>query len=527
MDQSRRCLGAGNGTWSNRHDFLSGYVATACMHKAVYWMAIFAPSSIFGVADFGLMVALAASFEIVLGRIAPRLRAWMLPALAVLAIALPGMAMAQNLNTALAGAYNTNPDLNAARANARGVDEGVPNAASGYRPRLSATADIGGSTSSSKTGTFRSTNELFPSGAGLTVQQTLFNGFRTSNAVRAAESAVLAARETLRNTEQNTLLDAVTAYMNVVRDTALQDLRRNNVTVLTEQLRQTRDRFAVGEVTRTDVAQAEASVADSRSNFALSQSNLQASIARYQQVIGTAPKKLSPVQPFTRARLPKAQGEAVNRALRDHPAIAAALHGVDVQQLNIKVIEGELYPSVAINGSLVRRFDSTVQNDTRNSASVTAQISIPLYDGGAVYSRTRAAKESLGERRLQVDSARDRVVAAVVSSWAVLEATGAQIKSAAAQVEAAQIALNGVKEEARVGQRTTLDVLNAEQALLNARVNQVTIQRDQVVASYSLLSATGQLSARSLGLKVATYDPKVHYEQVKDKWFGLRTPSGE
>ncbi len=158
---------------------------------------------------------------------------------------------------------------------------------------------------------------------------------------------------------------------------------------------------------------------------------------------------------------------------------------------------------------------------------MVGSVSIPIYDGGSAFSRTRAAKETLGERRLQVDSARDRVVQAVVASWALMEATGFQIEGAAAQVAAAEIALNGVREEARVGQRTTLDVLNAQQELLNARVSQITAQRDRVIASYSLLSATGQLSARNLGLKVATYDPKVHYEQVKDSWLGLRTPSGE
>jgi outer membrane protein len=213
--------------------------------------------------------------------------------------------------------------------------------------------------------------------------------------------------------------------------------------------------------------------------------------------------------------------------LRDHPAIAAALHGVDTQQLQVKIVEGELLPTVSLTGSLSRRYDSQVQDDRRNSASVVGSVSIPLYDGGSAYARTRQAKETLGERRMQVDSARDRVVAAVIASWALMEATKFQIEGAAAQVQAAEIALNGVREEYKVGQRTTLDVLNAQQELLNARVAQVTAQRDRVVASYSVLSSIGQLSARALGLKVATYDPKVHTEQVKDKWFGLRTPSGE
>lgn len=436
-------------------------------------------------------------------------------------------AAAQDFNTALANAYMANPDLNAQRANTRAVDEGVPTARSSGRPRVSLSADAGYTSIDNKVLGNRFQTELMPRGVTLSVNQTLYNGSRTTNSIRQAESGVLASRETLRNTEQNTLLDAVTAYMNVVRDEAIYKLRQNNVNVLNEQVRQARDRFNVGEVTRTDVAQAEARLAGSKSDLALSQSNLRGSIARFKQIIGMEPKRLSTVRPVAGNRLPRNQGEAVNRALQDHPAIAAALHGVDSQLLQVKIVEGELYPTVSVTASVSRRHDNSVQGDTRNIGSVLGQVTIPIYDGGSAYSRTRAAKESLGERRLQVDSTRDRVVQAVVAAWALMEATGFQIEGAAAQVAAAEIALNGVREEARVGQRTTLDVLNAQQELLNARVSQVTAQRDRVVASYALLSATGQLSARTLGLKVATYDPKVHYQQVKDSWLGLRTPSGE
>ncbi|MCU0820753.1 MAG: TolC family outer membrane protein [Beijerinckiaceae bacterium] len=446
--------------------------------------------------------------------------------LAVSPLAITGVS-AQSLEAALSSAYRANPDLNATRASLRATDENIANAMSGYRPRITGSADYGYTGVDSRGNGRQTTTDLNPAGFGLSVSQTLYNGGRTGNSVRAAESSVLAARETLRNSEQNTLLDAVTAYMNVVRDTAILGLRQNNTNVLAEQVRQTKDRFAVGEVTRTDVAQAEARLAGARSDLAISQSNLRGSAARFKQVTGMDPKKLNPVQPVAAGRLPKSQGDAVNRALRDHPAIAAALHGVDTQQLQVKIVEGELLPTVSLTGSLSRRYDSQTPDDRRNSASVVGSVSIPLYDGGSAYARTRQAKETLGERRMQVDSARDRVVAAVIASWALMEATKFQIEGAAAQVQAAEIALNGVREEYKVGQRTTLDVLNAQQELLNARVAQVTAQRDRVVASYSVLSSIGQLSARALGLKVANYDPKVHTEQVKDKWFGLRTPSGE
>ncbi|MCA1951944.1 MAG: TolC family outer membrane protein [Hyphomicrobiales bacterium] len=445
---------------------------------------------------------------------------------------LPGVVAAQDLSTALANAYRVNPELNAARASTRGIDEGVPTAKSAARPSITASADAGATRTTTATsgtfgGTVRGESNLLPRGAGVTISQNLYRGGRIENSIRQAESNVLAARETLRNTEQNTLLAAVTAYMNVVRDTAINNVRQNNVNVLNELVRQTRDRFNVGEVTRTDVAQAEARLAGAKSDLALSQSNLRASIATFKQVIGLDPKKLAPVKPVVRSRLPKSQGEAVNRALQDHPAIAASMHGVDAQLLQVKIVEGELYPTISVSGSLTHRYEVQSPGDSRTTGSVVGQISIPIYDGGSAYSRTRAAKETLGERRLNVDTARDRVVQAATAAWALLEATGFQIEGAAAQVAAAEIALNGVREEARVGQRTTLDVLNAQQELLNARVVQITAQRDQVVASYSLLSAIGQLSARALGLKVATYDPKVHFEQVKDSWLGLRTPSGE
>jgi len=444
--------------------------------------------------------------------------------------ALAGMsfpALAQSLEAALAHAYRANPDLNAARANTRGVDQGVPTAASGLRPRISASGDIGRSSIDGKTGDARFNNDLTPGGFGLSVTQPLFDGFKTGNSVGAAESAVLGARENLRNTEQNTILDAVTAYMNVLRDTALYSLRENNVGVLSEQVRQTRDRFNVGEVTRTDVAQSESRLAGAKADLAVSQSNLKASIARFRQVIGLEPKRLNPVPPVGAARLPKSQGDAVNRALKEHPAIAAALHGVDAQLLAVKVVESEFYPTIGVTGTLARRYDTNSPGDLRSSASVVGSLSVPIYDGGSASSRTRAAKETLGEKRLLVDSARDKVVAAAIAAHAAMDASRYQIEGASAAVAASEIALAGVREEAKVGQRTTLDVLNAQQELLNARVTLVTAQRDRVVASYNLLSATGQLSARSLGLAVAGYDPRVHYEQVKDSWYGLRTPSGE
>lgn len=440
-------------------------------------------------------------------------------------------ALAQDISSALARAYEANPTLNAQRALLRATNENVPQALSGYRPRVSATGDIGrqyneSSGTSSITGTRNSSNFFSnPRGAGLTVDQTLFNSGKTASTVSQAESQILGQRETLRVSEQSVLLDAATSYMNVLRDTAILNLNNNNVEVLEEQLRQTRDRFQVGEVTRTDVAQAEAALAGAQSNAILAQSNLKTSIARYRQNVGAEPKKLAPGKSIE-ALLPKKLPDAVARALVDHPLIIAALHGVDAAELNVKVVESDLYPTIGLAGNLSKRYDSTSSGDERLSASILGRLTVPIYEGGLVYSRTRQAKETAGQRRIDVDTQRDLVRANVISAWGTLEAAKAQIEAAQAQVTAAETALNGVREEAKVGQRTTIDVLNAQQVLLIARSTLVTAQRDRVVASYTVMSTIGRLSARSLNLKVAQHDPRRHYYQVRDKLWGLQTPEG-
>ena len=201
---------------------------------------------------------------------------------------------------------------------------------------------------------------------------------------------------------------------------------------------------------------------------------------------------------------------------------------MDAAALNIKVIEGALYPTVGLSGQVSQRFDVSGQPVPNNAltASLVAQINIPIYDGGSTYASTRQAKEQLGQQELQTDLQRDKVRAAVVSAWGLNENSVGIIRSAKAQVAAAEIALAGIREEAKVGQRTTFDVLTAQQTLLNARVQLVSAQHDQVVASYAVLSSIGRLSTVNLGLAANQYDPKVHFDQVKDKWFGLRTPDG-
>lgn len=444
----------------------------------------------------------------------------------VFMLAFAGGVSAETLESALARAYGNNPDLNAQRASVRATDENVAQAKSGYRPQVNASADAGRTyTEFSRPGGGSTIERLYPRGVGLQIDQNLFNGFRTQNSVEQAESSVLGARQTLTNNEQNTLFDSAAAYMNVLRDTAILDLQRNNVEVIDEQLRQTNDRFNVGEVTRTDVAQAQSRLAASRSQASLAEANLRTSVAQYRQVIGVEPRQLAPGRPLDKL-VPRNVDVALKTALNEHPAIKASMHGVDSAELQVKIEAGALAPQLGVRGTVAKRYDSQIEGDNILSGSVVAQLTVPIYDGGVAYASTRQAKELVGQRRMEADSIRDQVRAAVISSFGQLEAARAQIIAAQAQVDASETALNGVREEARVGQRTTLDVLNAQQELLNARVNLITAQRDRVVASYAVVQAMGRLNSRALGLAVNHYSPRVHYEQVKDLWGGLSTPDG-
>ncbi len=462
------------------------------------------------------------------------LRALLL-ATAAAAILGAGVGRAETVGGALVKAYLNNPDINQERAVVRQTDEGVPIANSGYLPKISAGANAGVQHTNSNsilpgaTGAqeFNFATGTLPRGYGAQLTQNIFDGYQTINKIRGAESNVLGARDQLRNTEQNTLLTGLTDYMDVLRDTALLELQKNNVLVLKEQLRETRDRFTVGEVTRTDVAQAEASLSSSEATELSAEATLQASIARYRQVIGDEPKTLAPVKPIVRP-LPRTLPEAIAISQVEHPLITAQLHGVDVAMLQIKIAEGALYPTVSVTASANQQFDvSATQGQRAFSAALMGQITIPIYEGGADYATIRQQKENLSVQELHADSLRDQIRQNVVSAWGLNQASVGVVRAARAAVQANEVALAGVREEAKVGQRTTLDVLNAQQALLQARSNLVSAEHDQVVNSYSLLSQIGRLNVPTLGLAVAEYDPRAHFDQVKNKWIGLRTPDGK
>lgn len=430
-----------------------------------------------------------------------------------------GPASAETLASALAAAYANNPTLNAARAETRATDEGVPQALSGYRPQISAFAGIG-ARSNGGIGT-QSGN------VGVNLTQPLFRGFRTENGVQLAEALVLASRESLRNTEQVVLLDAVEAYMNVIRDRAIIELRQANLNFLQEQVRAANDRLSVGEGTRTDVALAEASAAAATSELSLARANLEADRGFYQQTIGNEPNGLE--APGTAPGLPADFDVALAAARSEHPAILAATYSADAAAYNVEIVEGELLPTVSLDGSISRTWTGGLpegSDGSNTTAEIGVNVTVPIYEGGAVYSRVREAKETLGQRRIEVDIARDQVMASLIAAWGTLEASRAQVVAARAQVEATGLALSGIIEEQRVGQRTTLDVLNAQNDVTTSRVSQIQAERDVVVASYAVLSAMGRLAAGEIGVVETTYQPVEHYEAVRDSWIGLRTPDG-
>ena len=429
-------------------------------------------------------------------------------------------ASAESVAQALASAYINNPEINSARAQTRSDDELVPIARSGRLPEVAIVSTTTGQVRDAGVGD----RETLDTTVGLQVSQPIFSGFRVTNAIRGSETSVLASRELLRNTVQNVLFSAAQAYMDVLRDAALLDIRRKNVLFLEEQVRAANERFDVGENTRTDVAQARARLASARSEVSLAEANLAISRATYRQVIGHEADGLSEAFPYGRL-VPNNLSAAVAVSQDLHPAIIAAIHQADAQAFAVKQIEGELLPSVSLDGT-VGHSESLDDSIDPNSASIIGRVSIPLFQNSGVYPRVRQAKEQYGLRKIEIDVARDRVRAAVVSAWATVEAAENAIVAANEGIEAAEIALSGVQEEQRVGQRTTLDVLDAQQELLTARETLVLARRGRVVASFSLLSAMGRLNAEALALPADAYDPTEHYRSVRGRLIGLTTPDG-
>jgi outer membrane protein len=438
-------------------------------------------------------------------------------------------ARAEGLPEALAKAYQTNPQLNAERARQRATDENVPQALAGYRPQIIASLSAG----------LQAVRNLLPDNTiqsatlkpwtiGVTVTQTLFNGFRTANSVRVAELQVQSGREALRNVGQGVLLDAVTAYTNVLANQSLVEAQRSNVAFLRETVGITQRRLNAGDVTPTDTAQAEARLSRGLADLNAAEVNLAVSQATYTQVIGNAPGLLRPAETVDRY-LPRSRDDAIALASKENPAVTAAGFDVDVASTTIRVAEGTLLPTITLQGSASHSADADPSLSTfrTDQASVVAQMNAPIYDGGTAASQTRQAKELEAQSRLVLDQVRNLARTAAVGAWVTNEGAKIAVTASESEVRAATVALQGVQKEAAGGQRTTVDVLNSQADLISAKARLIGAQRDRVIASYTLLSAVGRLDVKTLALNTPDYLPEVHYQQVRDAWHGLRTPSGQ
>jgi outer membrane protein len=447
---------------------------------------------------------------------------------ASLALRLTSVA-AETLSEAMVMAYQSSPQLNADRARQRGTDENVPQALAGYRPQLMASLGAGlqAVRNTLPDNTIERAN-LRPWTIGLTVTQVLFNGNKTANSVRVAEFQVRSGREALRNTGQGVLLDAVTAYMSVLANQALVSSQRTNVNVLREILATTKRRLAAGDVTPTDTAQAEARLSRGLADLNAAEVAFEISKAIYAQVVGASPGQLVATSPVDRLS-PLTMVASIETAYHEHPAVVGAGYDVDVATTTIKVAESSLLPTVSLQASASKSKDSDVTLGTTatDQASVIGQINVPIYDGGTAASQTRQAKELASQSRMVLEQVRNQSRTAVISAWVSNEGAKVAVTASESEVRAADVALQGVRREAAGGQRTTIDVLNAQQDLTNARARLIQAQRDRVIASYTLLSAVGRLDVHTLNLNTPDYLPDVHYHQVHDAWHGLRTPSGQ
>ncbi len=437
---------------------------------------------------------------------------------ALLVALAPDQASALTLDEALASAYEYNPRIDAERARLRATDEEVPIAKSGYRPDIAAGADVGYRNTNISPGSSQSQS---PRGWGVSLAQPIFRGFQVTNAVSQAESIVRAGRETLRTVEQEVLFEAVTAFMDVVRDQAIVRLRENNLKVLNEELKAAQDRFSVGEVTRTDVAQSEARRADAVALVDQARANLQTTRAAFERTVGQSADGL--IEPSLKlSMLPKSETEAVNIADQENPNIVAALYAEQAARFNVDRIRGALLPQVRVEADYTDRYDDQFENGNVDTAQVRGVLEVPLYQqGGIVFAQVRQAKHEHVARLQDIEQARVVVRANAIAAWSQLLGARAQLDSAKAAVEANTVALTGVREEERVGQRTLIEVLNAQQELLNSQVNLVTTRRNVIVAAYALQAALGRLDALSLGVTGTIYDPEAHYEEVRRQWFGI------
>ncbi len=454
-------------------------------------------------------------------RIRPRLR----QTGAALAVALgvglgaSSAAWSQSLVQAMASTYNSNPDLLAGRALLRQTDETLQLAVSNWRPKVTLTVEYNKIEADSISIKALPTYYLLNGKTTLlSVTQPLFRGGKTVADTKAAQANIQAQRAALANTEETVLLQAVTAYSNLVQDLGIVDVRRNNVRVLVEQLNATQERFRVGELTITDVSQAEARLEQAKADLVLAEAQIRIDEAVYVHVVGERPGKMGELPLF--GALPASEEEAVALAMNGGPLPVSAQYRISAASYGVNSAVAALLPTVNLVGFAQQQFDLSVPTDNFNQYGVRLQATVPIYQNGSEWSTIRTAKELVGQRRNELDSARRTAAENVIRAWRNLDSARSRVTSFTAQVKANEVALNGVRQEALVGSRTTLDVLNAEQELLNSQVSLITARHDVQVAFYGVLAGIGRLTARTLGLPVEYYDEEKYYREVGSRWIG-------
>ncbi|MFA6279298.1 MAG: TolC family outer membrane protein [Bdellovibrionales bacterium] len=449
-----------------------------------------------------------------------RLGSFVVAGLLVSSLAQPAFAVTQTLQDAMAGAYRSNPDLQAARAKLRATDEQVSQALSGWRPSVDAVAGAGASRQKIASGPLAGDESLSPSDVGIRVTQPVFRGFRTEAAVKAAEANVLAGRAQLKEAEQQLLFEAATAYLDVAQSQTVLDLTINNEDILRKQLEETTGRFDVGEVTKTDVSQSEARLSAAIAARTRAEGALANDRATFLRLVGDQAGVLAPAKLVL--DFPHSADEAATMAVKNNPSVLAALHGQDAAEAGVTAAEGSLLPEIALVGDVSRGWEQSImQSHRQDDATIMARLTIPLYRSGADYAKTRAARQTVTQTRLELEGARHKARELAVRAWQNLLTARAAITAHKSEGEATALALRGVQEERKAGTRTTLDVLNAEQEMLNAKVNLVKAEHDEALAILQIKAAVGALTAEALALRVEVYQPSTHYDEVRGKWIGF------
>ena len=459
---------------------------------------------------------------------------------AVLGLGVAGLSTAASAQTqphslqeALAAAYSSNPTLLAARAALRAIDEGVPQALAGWRPQVTVAGTAGytqGSILTPSVGQFgQATNVTTTQDHQLAtvdaqITENIYSGGQTKAQTAEAADRVKSERANLINIEQQVFTNAVSAYVTVIENQQLLALAINNAQVLKEQLKATQDRFSVGEITRTDVAQSESSLAQAEAEVQTAQGNLQTARATFEDVIGFPPGRLSPPQPLA---LPiNSRRAAARAAAANNPAVIQAQFNQAAASDAVDLAWSKLMPTLALQGEVYDDVNSVEKGYISKGAEVLASLSWPLYQGGAEYAAIRQAVQQREYARQQVDQARRTAIENAEQYWETLVATRATITSTRAEIAANEIALDGTEREALVGSRTTLDVLNAQQLLLQSQVTLVQNLASLVTDSYQVAAAVGRFTARDIGLHVPFYDDNAYYGAVKNAWFGAGDPTG-